>query len=77
MKKSVILIKSYIRVIQLKFAFKMAYPHKFLAENYLMVDENDSARFKLLDRIPVIYKEIPEKMTFNREKILRKNKLIG
>ena len=36
----------------------MAYPHKFLAENYLMVDENDSARFKLLDRIPVIYKEM-------------------
>ena len=36
----------------------MAYPHKFLAENYLMVDENDTARFKLLDRIPVIYKEM-------------------
>ena len=36
----------------------MAYPHNFLAENYLMVDENDTARFKLLDIIPVIYKNM-------------------
>ena len=58
LKKSVVLIKSYTIAIQFNYAFKMAYPHNFLAENYLMVDENDTARFKLLDIIPVIYKNM-------------------